>query len=138
MAIVIRLSKRESYSFDIERVKDFSSSLLLLLALSGGRLAFCGSILHLLIRLGLLRLLGLFLRLALGLLFGALLGRLFLLGLQDSLALGLDLLLVPLDDGTSDEADLIQLGNVDGLGSVLALLVEPVLRSALEIGRAHV
>jgi hypothetical protein len=113
---------------DIERVKDFS---LLLLALGGGRLGFCGSILHLFIRLGLLRLLGLFLSLALGLLFGALLGRLFLLSLQDSLALGLDLLLVPLDDGTSNEADLIQLGNVDGLGSVLALLVEPVLCRAL-------
>jgi hypothetical protein len=110
---------------DIERVKDFSS--LLVLALGGGRLAFCGSILHLLVRLGLLRLLGLFLRLALGLLFGALLGGLFLLGLQDGLALALELLLVPLDDGTSDEADLIQLGNVDGLGSVFTLLVEPIL-----------
>lgn len=58
---------------------------------------------------------------------GGLLGCLLLLDLEDGLALGLNVVLVALDDGTGDAADLVDLGNVDGLGCVFAFVVEPVL-----------
>lgn len=96
--------------------------LLLLLGLS---LAFGRGILHLGITLG--GLLGVLFGL-LGLELGATLSGGLLVSLADSLTLGLDLLLVALDDGAGDEADFIHLGDVDRLGGVLAILVEPVLR----------
>jgi hypothetical protein len=40
---------------------------------------------------------------------------------------GLDLLEVALDDGASQRADLVHLGDVDGLGGVVTLVIEPVL-----------
>src|SRR4051812_30895446 len=58
---------------------------------------------------------------------GAALGGGGLLSLTDNLALGLDLLLVALDDGAGDEADFIHLGDIDGLGGVVAILIKPVL-----------
>lgn len=70
--------------------------------------------------------------LGLGLLAGLLLGRLLGcplgvdLGLY-RLALGLNLLEMPLDDGAGQGADLVNLGDVDGLGGVLTVLVQPVL-----------
>lgn len=102
--------------------------LLLLLGLTGGSgVTASGSILHIGVILGLLRgllsLLGLFLGLALGLELSALLGSSLLLGLLDGLALGIHLLSVALDNGTSDEANLIKLGHVNGLGGILALLI---------------
>lgn len=67
------------------------------------------------------------------------LARLFLSGLLssllgldallDGLALGLDLFKVALDDGAGHGADLVNLGNVDALGGILALIVEPVLQN---------
>lgn len=70
--------------------------------------------------------------LGLGLLAGLVLGRLLgcPLGVHLSLyrlALGLDLLEMSLDDGAGQGADLVNLGDVDSLGGVLALLVQPVL-----------
>lgn len=56
--------------------------------------------------------------------FGSLLG---LDALLDGLALGLDLFKVALDDGAGHGADLVHLGDVDALGGVLALIVQPVL-----------
>jgi hypothetical protein len=109
-------------------------NLLLLLALSRGSLTL-GSVLHLGIaglggELLLVLLLGL-LKILSGLLhsleLGALLGSGLLLGLADGSALLLLLLLVALDDGAGNEPDFIHLGDVDGLGGVLALLVQPVL-----------
>lgn len=102
--------------------------LLLLPSLALG-LAFGGGILHLGIALG--ALLGGLLFGLLGLELGATLSGGLLLGLTDSITLGLDLLLVALDDRAGDEADVIHLGNVDGLGGVLAFLVEPVLEMML-------
>jgi hypothetical protein len=88
-------------------------------------------ILHLSIALGLLGiLLGLLssvFSLLLGFELGALLGSSLLVGLADGLALGLGLLLVALDDGSGDEANVVHLGDVDRLCGVLAVLVEPVL-----------
>lgn len=110
--------------------KLFFAAGLLLLFLGGSGLTLGWCILHLRVGLGVLlgflRLLGL-LGLALGLLLSTPLGGLFLLGLQDGLALGIGLLLVPLDDGADDEADIVHLGNVHGLGGVLTVFVEPVL-----------
>lgn len=104
---------------------------LLLLFLSGSGLTLGWCVLHLRVGLGLLlgflRLLGLLLGLTLGLLLSTLLGELFLLGLQDGLTLSISLLLVTLDNGADNEADIIHLGNVNRLGSVLAVFVEPVL-----------
>lgn len=65
-----------------------------------------------------------------GLELGALLGSGLLLGLEDSGTLLLDLLLVALDDRAGDEAELVHLGDVDGLGGVLTLLVQPVLEKS--------
>lgn len=98
--------------------------LLLLLSLSLG-LAFGGGILHLGITLG--GLLGVLFGL-LGLNLGATLSGGLLVSLADGVTLGLDLLLVALDNGAGDEADVVHLGDVDRLGGVLAILVEPVLR----------
>lgn len=98
-------------------------NLLLLLTLG-----LLGGVLHLGVTLGLLlSLLGLLLGLLLSLELGALLSGSLLLGLQDGLALSVDLLLVALDDGSGNEADVILLGDVDGLGGVLTVLVQPVL-----------
>lgn len=60
--------------------------------------------------------------------FGSLLG---IDAFLDSLSLSLDFLKVTLDDGAGHGANLINLGNVDALGGVLALVVEPVLRIRL-------
>ena len=68
---------------------------------------------------------------------GALLGvrlclslrRGFFLSFDDGLSLGLDLVLVALDDGPRHEADLVHLGDVGGFGGVFAVLVEPVLEA---------
>lgn len=63
-----------------------------------------------------------------GLLFGGLLRS--LLGLNarlHGLAVGLDLLEVSLDDGASLSTELLQLGDVDALGGILALVIKPVL-----------
>ena len=76
-----------------------------------------GGILHLGIALGVL----------LGVKFGASPSGGFLFGLADGIALSLDLLLVALDDGAGDEADVVHLGDVDRLGGVLAILVQPIL-----------
>jgi hypothetical protein len=70
--------------------------------------------------------------LGLGLLAGLLLSRLLScpLGLHSGLyrlALCLDLFEMTLDDGTGQGANLVNLGDVDSLGGVLALLVQPVL-----------
>jgi len=115
---------------------------LALLGLGGSRglLAFGGGsrgVLHLrvsplgfllLLLLLLLRLLLGFLFRFLGLLLGALPRGLLLGGLDGGLAFGLELVLVTLDDGARDEADLLHLRDVDGLGGVLTLVVEPVLQ----------
>ena len=97
---------------------------LLLVSLLG--LAFGGGILHLGIALGVL--LGGLLFGLLGLELGAALSGSLLLGLADGVTLSLDLLLVALDDRAGDEADVVHLGNVDGLDGVLTFLVEPVLK----------
>lgn len=51
-----------------------------------------------------------------------------ILGSLLSLPLLLDLVEVSLGNWTSNGADLIDLGNVDGLGGVLTLLVKPILQ----------
>ena len=79
---------------------------------------------HLLV-LDFLRLVGLGSLARLGL--GGLLGPLGLNPGLYRLALGLDLLEVALDDGPGQSADLAHLGHVDGLGGIVALVVEPVL-----------
>ena len=89
--------------------------LLLLLTLSGHLGCCCGG--------GGLLLLGLLD----GFLLGALLLGGFFLGLEGGLALLFELVEVALGDGAADGADLVDLGLVDGLGGVLALVVEPVL-----------
>lgn len=64
-----------------------------------------------------------------GLLLGGLLGG--LLGLdarEDGLPLGLDLLKVALHDGAGHGTELVHLGDVDALGGIVALVIEPVLR----------
>lgn len=67
--------------------------------------------------------------LSLGLLARLLLGSLLGLNLGlDRLPVGLDLFKVSLDDGAGQCTDLVNLGDVDGLGSVLAILVQPVLQ----------
>lgn len=88
------------------------------------------SILHVLV-LGCLRcfssLLRLLFSLSLGCDFGHLLcGLCFLFG-DDSCALLLDAISVSLDDWSCNRADLLDLRNIDGLGGVLAFIVEPVL-----------
>lgn len=98
--------------------------LLLLLSLSLG-LAFGGGILHLGITLG--GLLGVLFGL-LGLDLSATLGGGLLVGLADGVTLGLNLLLIALDNGAGNEADVVHLGDVDGLDGVLTVFVEPVLR----------
>lgn len=99
-----------------------------LLLLLGLDLTLGGRILHLSVALGLL-LLGLLsvLLSLLGLELGTALSGGLLLSLQDGLTLRVDLLLVALNDGTGNEADVIHLGDVDGLGGVITLLVQPVL-----------
>lgn len=73
--------------------------------------------------------------LGLSLLAGLFLGRLLgcplgiHLGLY-RLALGLDLLEMSLDDGAGQGADLVNLGDVDSLGGVLTILVQPVLNES--------
>lgn len=65
---------------------------------------------------------------------GALSGAVGLkLGLQ-GLALGLDLVEVTLDDGAGQGADLVNLGDIDGLGGVITLVIEPVLFVLLATG----
>jgi len=48
------------------------------------------------------------------------------------LPLSLELVLVALDDGTGDEADLVHLGDVGGFGGVFAVFVEPALETKKE------
>lgn len=101
--------------------------LLLLLLFSRSRLTLRRHILH--FRVGclllsfFLGLLGLLLRFPLGFGLSALLGGGLLLCLQDSLAFGLELVLVALDDRTRNEADLVDLSNVDRLCGVFTFLV---------------
>lgn len=115
-------------------VRRFQIDRLLFLALRvlGGCLALGRSIFHLgvgllLSLLGLFSLLGFLLGLALGLFLGALLRSLLFLGLFKSLTLSVELLPVALNDRASDEANLVELGYVDGLCGVITLFVEPVL-----------
>lgn len=70
---------------------------------------------------------GISLSVLLGLKFGASPSGGFLIGLADGVALGLGLLLVALDDRAGDEADVVHLGNVDRLGGVFTIFVQPIL-----------
>lgn len=47
--------------------------------------------------------------------------------LEEGLPLSLNLVEVALDDGAGKGADLFDLGDVDGLGGIVTLIVEPVL-----------
>lgn len=137
MAVVMKFARNSKnravndIKTSTHRRETFFAVGLLLLFLSGSGLTLGWCVLHLRVGLGLLlgflRLLGFLLSLALGLLLSTLLGELFLLGLQDSLTLSIGLLLVTLDDGAGNEADIVHLGDVNGLGGVLAVFVEPVL-----------
>lgn len=60
-------------------------------------------------------------------LLGTLLGGGLFLSLEGGLTLLLELVEVALGNGTTNGADLVDLGLVDSLGGVIALIVEPVL-----------
>lgn len=113
-------------------LRSFSVRQPITLHLVDGLLDWCWlfSILHVLVfgRLGCFSsLLCLLLGLSLGCDLGHLLcGLCFLLG-GDSRSLLLDAVSVSLDDWSCDGTDLLDLGDVDGLGGVLAFVVEPVL-----------
>jgi hypothetical protein len=59
--------------------------------------------------------------------FGTSLGCLLLLDLEAGLALFFLLVIVSLNDRTSDKSDLLHLGHVLSLASILAVFVQPVL-----------
>lgn len=87
-------------------------------------------VLHLLVGVSSLRLVGLS-SLASLFLSGSFGSFLSLGSLLDGSSLSIDFLKVTLNDGTSHSSDLVDLGDVDALSSVVTLIVQPVLQKEL-------
>jgi hypothetical protein len=60
--------------------------------------------------------------------FFALFGSSFLVDLESGLTILLDLLLIPANDHTRNESDLIHLRNIRSFGGVFAFVIEPILQ----------